>query len=82
MRWSNYDTVDAAVRFVNTEAPGNFNDTWRFSLAVSQSCSGSQTLPASFCMSANPSWLPSGKALPAAGPDVTTGKVANTEGTC
>jgi hypothetical protein len=37
-----------------------------------------QTLPVSFYISANPSWRPSCKAWPAAGPDMTNGDAADT----
>jgi hypothetical protein len=78
MRWGNYDTVNAAIRWNATEASpaantyvnANFTSTYFSSLA--------QTLPNSLYYSSTPSWWPSGKTWPVIGPDVSTGNV----GTC
>lgn len=75
MRWGNYDTVNAAVRWNSTEAaPGavtyaaaNFSTGYFGTLA--------HTLPASLYYSSTPSWWPSGKAWPPIGPDVSSGNV-------
>ena len=80
LRWGNYDTVNAAVRFVNTEVPSNFNDTAGSPSPYVNPVPSSQTLPASFYKSGKPSWWPSGKAWPPIGPDVTGGNIANTGG--
>jgi len=81
MRWGNYDTVTAGVKWDSTEAsPGavtyvnaNFSSSYFGSLA--------HTLPASLYYSSTPSWWPSGKAWPAIGPDVTSGSVGICTGT-
>ena len=78
MRWGNYDTVTAGIKWDTTEASpaavsyvnANFTSSYFASLA--------HTLPASFYYSAQPSWWPVSKAWPPIGPDVTTGNV----GTC
>ena len=76
MRWGNYDTVNAAVRWNTTEGcPAS--DPY-----VNANCTNfatpSQTLPSSFVYSSAPPWWPSGKAFPIIGPDVSTGNM----GTC
>jgi hypothetical protein len=73
MKWGNYDTVNAAVRWQTAE-DGHTAATYP---ALSNA---SQTLPASFYLSAKPSWWPSGKAWPPIGPDVTGGSIANLGG--
>ncbi len=81
MRWGNYDTVNAGVRWDATEAsPGavtyvaaNFSSGYFGTLA--------HTLPASLYYSSTPSWWPSGKNWPPIGPDVTTGNVGICTGT-
>jgi hypothetical protein len=77
MRWGNYDTVNAAVRFVSSEVPSGLS---QFANAVPPS----QSLPASFYLSSPPSWwsFPSGTTapFPAIGPDVTGGNLPNVGG--
>lgn len=73
MRWGNYDTVNAAVRW-NTSEDGHTAVTYP---ALSNA---SQTLPASFYYSSKPDWWPYAKAWPPIGPDVTGGNVANVGG--
>ena len=81
MRWGNYDTVNAAVRWNSTEAaPGavtyvaaNFSTGYFNTL--------SHTLPASLYYGSTPSWWPGGKAWPPIGPDVSTGNVGICTGT-
>ncbi len=81
MRWGNYDTVNAAVRWNSTEAsPGavtymnaNFTSSYFTSLA--------HTLPASLYYSSTPSWWPSGKAWPLIGPDISSGNLGICTGT-
>lgn len=72
MRWGNYDTVNAAVRWDTAEAaPGavpyinaNFTPSYFSTLA--------QTLPPSLYLSGKPSWWRS-MPFPAIGPDISTG---------
>jgi hypothetical protein len=73
MRWGNYDTVNAAVRWQNSEIPTS-------APTYPNSVPSSQTLPASFYLSSQPSWWPSGKAWPPIGPDVTGGNISNLGG--
>ena len=67
--WGNYDTVNAAVRFVNAEVPSGLG-------SYPQPVPSSHTLPASFYYSSKPSWYVDGIGhtsipYPAIGPDVT-----------
>jgi hypothetical protein len=80
MRWGNYDTVNAAVRFVNGEVPSSFNDTSGTPSLFVNAIPGSTTLPASFYYSSKPAWWPAGKPWPAIGPDVTGGNISNVGG--
>jgi hypothetical protein len=80
MRWGNYDTVTAGVKWDSTEASpaavsyvkANFSSSYFGSLA--------HTLPASLYYSSKPSWWPSGKAWPPIGPDVSSGNVGMCSG--
>jgi hypothetical protein len=72
MRWGNYDTVSGAVRWEATEVPSGIS-------AYPNAIPTSHTLPASFYLTAEPSWwglVP----WPAIGPDVSGGDVANVGG--
>ena len=73
MRWGNYDTATAGVRWDTTE-DGHNAPTYP---ALSNA---SQTLPASFYYSAKPNWWPSAKAWPPIGPVVTGGNIASLGG--
>ena len=76
MRWGNYDTVNAAVRFVNSEVPSGLS---QYANAVPSS----HTLPASFYLSSRPSFsnTPQGTlAWPPIGPDVTGGNMSGVNG--
>ena len=76
MRWGNYDIVNNAVRFVSSEIPSSLSQ-------FANSVPASQTLPASFYLSARPGWFvtPWGTPpWPAVGPDVTGGNIANVGG--
>ena len=67
MRWGNYDTVNAAVRWDATESsPG------AVSFINANKTPSSHTLPASFYLSGKPSWFGS-VPFPPIGPDVTSG---------
>ena len=77
MRWGNYDTVNASVRFVGSEVPSGLP---QYANAVP----ASEGLPASFYLSSQPSWwsFPNGTSTPypAIGPDVTGGNLPNVGG--
>jgi len=73
MRWGNYDTVNAAVRFVSSEVPSGL-------ALYANPVPASQALPPSFYLSSIPTWWPSGKPWPAIGPDVTGGNIAGYAG--
>ena len=65
MRWGNYDTVNAAAQWNSSEVPSGVSP-------YGNAVPSSHTLPASFYLSAKPSWwgiMP----YPAIGPDVTGG---------
>jgi hypothetical protein len=73
LRWGNYDTVSAAVRFQASEVPSAVSP---YGNAVPKS----QTLPPSFYLSARPPWWPSAKPWPPIGPDVTGGSITGLGG--
>ncbi len=73
MRWGNYDTVNAAVRFVTSEVPSGIPDH-------ANAVPASQGLPPSFYLATKPIWWPSVKPWPAIGPDVTAGNVSGVGG--
>ena len=66
MRWGNYDTVNNAVRFVNAEVPSSL-------VQYANPVPAGQSLPASFYLSAKPSWFGATPWL-AIGPEVTGGE--------
>lgn len=83
LRWGNYDTVNAAVRFVSNEVPSNFNDGSGSPSLFVNPVPGSQTLPASFYTSSQPPFwtTPYGTPpWPAIGPNVSNGSLPNTGG--
>ena len=73
MRWGNYDTVNAAARWQSSEVPSGISP-------YGNAVPGSQTLPASFYVSAKPAWWPAAKPWPAIGPDVTGGNISGVGG--
>src|SRR2546425_5180369 len=76
LRWGNYDKVTNTVRFVGTEVPSGIAN-------FSNPVPGSQVLPASLYLTAQPSWwsTPFGTSpFPAIGPEVAGGPLANTAG--
>jgi hypothetical protein len=78
MRWGNYDTVTAGVRFLASEVPSALDGA---QAPYSNPGPGVQTpLPASLYLSARPAWWPAGKPWPAIGPDVTGGNIPNVSG--
>jgi hypothetical protein len=78
MRWGNYDTVNASVRWDSTEASPAAVTYVNANFSSSYFNSSAHTLPASLYYASKPSWWPSGKAWPAIGPDVLSGNL----GTC
>lgn len=72
LRWGNYDTVNAAVRWVSDEVPSALG-------SYSSAVPGNHALPASFYLSSKPAWWGT-MPWPAIGPDVTGGNEANVGG--
>jgi hypothetical protein len=72
MRWGNYDTVNAASRFVSSEVPSGID-------VYPNPVPANNNLPASFYLSAKPNWWGT-MPWPAVGPDVTGGNVAGVGG--
>jgi hypothetical protein len=73
MRWGNYDVVNDSARWKASEVPGGI-------AKYANPVPASRTLPASFFLSAKPSWWPSAIAWPAIGPDVAGGNISNLAG--
>ncbi|QNI33495.1 hypothetical protein H7849_05980 [Alloacidobacterium dinghuense] len=75
MRWGNFDTVTAGVKWDATESSpaavpyvnANFSSSYFTSLA--------HTLPPSLYYSSTPTWWPAGKPWPPIGPDVSSGNL-------
>lgn len=94
--WANYDTVTVATRFcgnsldTNWSAAGNCNSTSETPTAaavypngvpfVGDTAVGQPTLPASFYLSARPSWWNVSIPFPAIGPDVSSGNMGQCSG--
>jgi hypothetical protein len=72
LRWGNYDTVTAAVRWDPSEVPSALS---RYANPVP-----SQTLPSSLYLSGKPGWWPASMAWPPMGPEVTGGNIPNLGG--
>ena len=81
MRWGNYDTVTAGVKWDSTEASPTAAPYVNANLSSGLFATLTHTLPASLYYKSTPSWWPSGKAWPPIGPDVTTGNVGICSGT-
>ncbi len=77
MRWGNYDTVRNAVTFDPNEVPSSLAGS---QAPFSNPVPSSQSLPASFYLSAKPGWWPPAKVWPPIGPDVTGGNIPNVAG--
>lgn len=74
MRWGNYDTVNAANRFVPGEVPSGLTDGYANPVPANQ------VLPPSFYLHAEPNWWVSTLPWPGIGPDVTGGTEPNVGG--
>lgn len=72
MRWGNFDTVNGAARFVSSEVPSGISP-------YRNAVPGTQALPPSFYLSAQPSFWGS-MPWPAIGPDVSGGNISNVGG--
>ncbi len=72
MRWGNYDTVNAAVRFVSGEVPSGISP-------YGNPLPASQALPTSMFLSSKPAFF-SSTPWPPIGPDVSGGDIANVGG--
>ena len=68
LRWGNYDSITGTTRFVSTEVPSAIAN-------FANPLPASQVLPASFYLSAKPSWFGS-VAWPPIGPDVLGGTIS------
>jgi hypothetical protein len=73
LRWGNYDTANGAVRFDASEVPSTISP-------YGNPVPKTQTLPASFFLTAKPMWWPAAKAWPPIGPDVTGGNLTGLGG--
>jgi len=74
MRWGNYDTVNAAGRWLSSEVP-----TTGIPFINGNPVPATQSLPASFFLLSKPSWWTTPWGTPASphiGPDVTGGNVS------
>jgi hypothetical protein len=94
MRWGNYDVVTGAVRFCGnssntgwtticgstSEVPTGLTAYSNPVPTLGDTGIGQSPMPASFYLSAKPSWWASGKAWPPIGPDVTGGNIPNVAG--
>lgn len=67
MRWGNYDTVNAATRFLASEVPSTLTD-------FANPVPSNQSLPPSFYLNSQPGWFGS-VSWPPVGPDVTGGDI-------
>lgn len=72
LRWGNWDVVTASARFVSGEVPSGISP-------YANPVPGSQTLPASYYLSAKPGFF-GAKPWPGIGPEVSGGDIANTGG--
>ena len=77
LRWGNYDTKNAATRWLCSEVPTEINP-------YGNACPGpngqASALPGSFFSSVKPNWWPAGKPWPAIGPDVAGGNMPGAGG--
>ncbi len=85
MRWGNYDTVNAAARFVSGEVPSAFNDGSGSPSLFTNPVPSSHALPNSFYLSSQPAFWSMASPMvappwPAVGPDVTGGSAPGMAG--
>lgn len=87
MRWGNWDSVTNATRWCGNSSNTGWSATCSSKTEVpsgitnfSNPIPAAETLPASFYLSAKPSWWPSAKAWPPIGPDVIGGNITNMAG--
>ncbi len=82
MRWGNYDVANAAVLECTTAGGAcPANERGNSAPTYPALASPSTTFPASFYLTARPSWWSGSLAFPAAGPDVTSGNIGQCNGT-
>jgi hypothetical protein len=77
MRWGNYDTVNAASRFLPSEVPSSLTGA---QAPYSNPVPANNILPSSFYLTAKPVWWPSAKAWPPIGPEVSGGNASSVGG--
>lgn len=87
LRWGNYDTVTAAVRWCGNSSNTGWSTTCASTSEIPSGITNyanpvpaSTTLPTSFYLSSEPSWWPSTKPWPPIGPDVSGGNMAGLGG--
>ena len=90
MRWANWDSVTNATRYCSPSDPGFSSAPCSSTSEVPTGIANfsnpdpypnvGHALPASFYLSAKPSWWPSGKPWPTIGPDVTGGNITSVGG--
>jgi hypothetical protein len=73
MRWGNYDSVNAAARFVSSDVPSGLSQ-------YANPVPASQSLPASFFLDSKPGFFAAGTPWPPIGPDVTGGTMSGNGG--
>lgn len=81
MRWGNYDTISAGVRWDSAEAAPSAVAYVGANKTTGYFDSLAHTLPSSLYHSSKPAWWPSAKAWPPIGPDVTSGNLGICTGT-
>jgi len=94
LRWGNYDTVTAAVRWCGDSSDTGWSTTCGSASeiptsdpyypnavpTVGDTSAGQNPLPPSFFQTSLPSWWPSGKPWPPIGPDVNGGNISGLAG--
>jgi hypothetical protein len=81
MRWGNYDTVTAGVKWDMAEASPAAVPYAAANFTPSYFTSAAHALPASLHYACEPSWWPATKEWPPIGPDVSTGNLGTCSGT-